>query len=198
MTRMYYELKFDDVKDLHNGTMSKKINKAIAMGIKDGLLMLEQIHKLKYFIRGGAGSMKTHPTKITWRTGNLAKSYDRYHQGDNHYGYYGTGAIRAPLLEYGGTVHAKPGKSLAIPTQNARVGVGGTLSPRAFPPGELFRGGDGRWLARAKGNNFIELMFWLVKSVYIPPRPIVKKAAKDVETPFQLMMARKVAKAMEK
>lgn len=197
--KTWYELDFDDVKDLQDGSMSKKLKQAISFGVRDGLLMVERRHKLRYFVRGGAASMKTHPTKITWRTGELAKSYERYYRNGQHYGYYGSTLKRAALLEYGDTIKSnRPGGSLAIPTPAARVGVGGSVSPRDFPKGELFRGGDGRWLARDKGDGFIELMFWLVKSVYVPPRPTVQKAAKDTEKPFQLMMAKRVAKAMEK
>jgi hypothetical protein len=199
--KTWYELNFDDVKDIQDGSVRKRIDKAISFGVRDGLQQIERQHKLKYFIRGKAASMKTHPTKITWRTGTLAQSYERYWKEGQSFGYYGSTLKRAALLEYGGTVSAKPGKALAIPTAAAKVGVGGTVSPRDYPPGELFipnwPKGSGV-LARIGSGGALEVMFTLVKSVRIPPRPTVKKAAKDMGKPFEMMMAKRIAKAMEK
>jgi len=194
---LYYELNYDDVKDMQDGSMSKRVNLAIAAGVSEGLLMLERRHKIKHFIRGNAASSKTHPSKITWRTGGLAKSFDRYHKKGDHFGWYGSPLKRAALLEYGGTVKAAPGKALAIPTDAARVGVGGSISPRNFPPGELFRPKGKSFLAK-NVNGKLVVMFNLVRSVTIPKRPILEKATKEIENPFFAMMEKKIAKAMDK
>lgn len=198
----WYELDFKDVKDIQDGRMKKRINKAIAFGVRDGLRDIEEYHKKKYFLRGNAKNPKTHPTKITWRTGGLAKSYQTYWKAGDHFGYYGTTLKRGALLEHGGTVNAKPGKALAIPTQAAKTG-GFAISPKFWPKGELFMpnkagGGKHSVLARIGSGGKLEVMFIFMKSVKIKSRPTVKKTAKETGKAFELMMAKRIDKAMEK
>jgi hypothetical protein len=196
--KTWYELDFGDVDDFGDGQMRKRIGRAISFGIREGLKRIEERHKKKWFLRGAAKSTKTHPRKITWRTGNLAKSYVTSWKRGNHFGYYGSTLKRAALLEYGGTVNAKPGKALAIPTAAARVGVGGTLSPKDFPDDGLFIPTGSSVLARIGAGGKMEVMFALVKSVTIKARPTVKKSAKAEEKVFEIMMSKRIAKAMEK
>ena len=206
MSNVYYELNFDDVKDIQDGRMRKRVNKAIAFGIRDELRNLEEYHKKRFFLRGSGKSQKTHKTKITWRTGGLAKSYQTYWKTGQHFGYYGTTLKRGALLEYGGTIRPVKAEALTIPTQAAKVGVGSTVSPKDFPKtgeGRLFRprlpgGGFASVLARIGSGGKLEVMFILMKSVKIPARPTVKKTAAANVRGFEKRMAMGIAKAMEK
>jgi hypothetical protein len=199
----WYEMDFKDVKDLQDGRMSKRVHNAIAVGIHNGLQMVEEHHKKKHFLRGNARNPKTHKTKITWRTGQLARSYIQYYKRGDHFGYYGSEMWRAKVLEDGKRISAKPGKALALPTQAARLGSGITLAPKYWPPGVLFRpnlpgGGKAPVLARIGKGGKLEVMFIFHKSIKVPPRPTVKKTAKETMPAFELMMGKRVAKAMEK
>ena len=199
--RVGHEIDFDDVKDLQDGRMRKRVNAAIAFAVRDGLNNLEEHHKKKYFLRGAAASPKTHPTKITWRTGSLAKNYTTYWKEGNHYGYYGSTLKRARLLEVGDTIRPTKKKALAIPTPAARVGVGAGLAQKDYPKGELFRpnkpgGGKYPWLASNVDGKF-KILFILAMKAEIPARPTVAKTAKDRIQPFQKLMTRRVMKAME-
>ena len=199
MSQVYYEMDFRAVKDLQDGKANKRIHKAVALGVRDGLRNIEESHKKGFFLSGNAESSKTHPTKITSRTGNLAKSYITYWRDGQTFGYYGTTLRRAALLEYGGTVTPKKAKALAIPTRAARVGVGGTVGPRYFPKGELFpykaKSGVGT-LARKGSGGKLEVMFILKKSVKIKARPTVKKTEKKMAPKVERMIAIRVEKAV--
>ncbi len=201
--KIWHEVNFKDVKDIQDGRMAKRVDKAIALGVHEGLQMLEEHHKKKYFLTGSGSNPKTHPTKITSRTGNLARSYMQYWKKGQHFGYYGTTLKRARLLETGKPI-IKPvrGKALAIPTPAARVGVGAGLWPKDYPKGELFRpnkpgGGKYSWLASTASGKF-KIMFMLVKQAKIKARPTVKKTARETGQAFELMMAKKIEKAMAK
>jgi hypothetical protein len=200
--KLHFEADFTQVKDMQDGKLKKKIAKAMSLGVRDGLRNIEETHKKKFFLRGRGKNRKSDPNKIVWRTGTLAKSYVTAWKGGNLFGYYGTTLKRAALLEYGGTVKAKPGKALAIPTEKGMVGVGFTISPKYWPPGELFiprfKGSSTGVLARIGKGGVLDVMFTLHKQVTIPARPTVKKSAKANEKVFQELMAKRVAKAMEK
>lgn len=81
--------------------MSKKMQDAVSIGIRDSLVVMETAHK-KLFVRGQAKNPQTYPDKIVWRTGALAKSYRRFWSKGEAEGFYGSTLKRATILEFGG------------------------------------------------------------------------------------------------
>lgn len=200
MVHVAYEMNFEPVKDFQDGSINKKINKAMAYVVRNSLTNLERHHKKKWFLRGRAKDPKTDPNKIIWRTGGLAKSYITYWKSGALFGYYGSTLKRAALLEYGGTIRPVSAKALAIPTRFARVGVGAGLRPRDYPPGVLFipkfKGVGSGVLAMIGPGGVLRPMFVLTKQAKIPPRPTVAKAAKEQEKKFQKDIADTVIKVL--
>lgn len=149
----------------------------VSLAIRDGLAILEKHHKTKKFKRGGYGA-KPVAGKLTWRTGQLARSYKIEYRKGALSGAYGSDLRRSKIHEFGGVIKAKK-KNLAIPTKYARQGKrmhhGSSLWPRDYPPGVLFRPAGKRYLAKAQGDKIIP-MFILRPYVKIPARPTLKKS----------------------
>ena len=102
--------------------MPAKMKKAISLGVRDGLAIIERGHK-NLFVRGQSKDPETHPDKIVWRTGTLAKSYITSWRSGQFTGAYGSTLRRSGILERGGTIKAKNAAYLKFQIGGAWVQV---------------------------------------------------------------------------
>jgi len=86
--------------------MPGKMKKAISVGVRNSLAIIERSHK-KLFVRGQSKDPTTYPDKLVWRTGTLAKSYISSWKPGQFTGYHGSTLKRSGILEHGGTIRAK-------------------------------------------------------------------------------------------
>jgi len=86
--------------------MPDKMKKAISVGVRDSLAVIERAHK-KLFVRGQSKDPTTYRDKLVWRTGTLAKSYVTSWKPGQFTGYHGSTLKRSGILEHGGTIKAR-------------------------------------------------------------------------------------------
>jgi hypothetical protein len=169
----HYEIDFTKVSDMVDGSMSKKLRKEVSVGIRDSLAILQRHHKTKSIQRGG-GKRKPVANKWTWRTGEAGRSFHIAMKRNALIGAYGSSLRRVRVLELGsqaalgGPIRPVRAQFLAIPTENAKSGVGGAVSPRDRNDLFFVRSNSGEGVLLQKGT--LALMFILRRSVTIPPR----------------------------
>lgn len=165
-----YEIKSESLNALLLQISGPQMRGRVSNALRRSLLLLENWHKDNELLKG-RGTSPPVADKVTFRTGELSKSYRIFMAAGALSGAYGTELRRARVLEKGETITAKGG-ALAIPTRRLRVGVGmDPRWPRDWPPGELFRPKGHRYLARRNEAGGIEIMYVLVRSVKIGARP---------------------------
>jgi hypothetical protein len=159
------------------------------IGLRDALALVQNYHQKREMIRGAMtregrfASAVADPSRLTTRTGGLARSYRIYLRRGEMVGYYGSTLRRARILETGGTIEPRSGKMLAIPTPYAMVGRGAAPWPSQQPKGTLFRIGSWLYKARAAGGKSAARsdlipMYHLVPRVRIRPRPALERTAR--------------------
>lgn len=184
------------VKGILDPTRAKR---GAMRGIRIAMALIERHHKEQEMVRGVEkaearySSAIADPNRLSWRTGQLARSYRIAIDQANMIGYYGSDLRRARLLETGGVITPKTGRCLAIPTAYARVGRGAALWPKDYPKGALFRIGMTLFKARLlKTRSDLIPMFNLVPRVRIKARPTVARTA----TATSLRAAQAIADSM--
>lgn len=176
-----FTLDMRHVAHLIDGKGGQRVAAAVSKAIPKGLAIMERHHKKQETRRGGSNKPAV-ANMVTSRTGTWSKSFRIYHQKGALVGYYGSELARAPMLEQGGTIHAA-GKLLTIPTDAARVGVGGALPARRYNLSFMMPGGKKalgvRKDPRHGGKDTV--YFWLVEKVTIPARPGLQRTIKAKE-----------------
>lgn len=156
-------------------TMPARMDNALSLAVRKGLVLLERHHK-KEEIRRGGGKSAPVPDKWTWRTGALAKSYRIYWNRGDLVGYYGSESKYSAILERGGEIKPRKAKRLAIPLDAAKYGVGNaTKSPRDYDGLFYLVSKKGNELLARHGERGLEPMFVLKKSVTLAARPTIKR-----------------------
>ncbi len=167
------ELNMRNLSTLLSSRVGESVRREVSKGIRDGLQVLESDHKKVQFRRGAGRDASTHPTQVTWRTGQLARSYRIYYVKGDLFGYYGSDLQRARILEEGDTIHMKD-KLLTVPTSAARKGVGMGLGARHLDL-EFMWGIYKKTGKKALGRDGV-VWFWLVEQVTIPARPMLARS----------------------
>lgn len=160
-----------------------RMRRELSHGVRDSLVIIERRHQFHEVRRSGSSRSEPVPGKWTSRSGvrGALGSFHRDWKEGALQGAYGSDLRRMEKLEHGGTIRPK-GQFLAIPTRAAPKEVW----PRYVP--DLFfvprHGGASGFLARKTGSG-IQVMYSLVRSVTLPPRPTLenaeKNSAKDVD-----------------
>lgn len=173
--KVEYELKLGQVRQMIDQG-GKTVEVAVSRAIPKALAILERHHKREEF-RRGASAGPSVAGRVSSRTGELSKSYRIYHERGSLVGYYGSELTRAAILERGGEIKAGA-KLLSIPTQAAKVGVGGAMSPRRYPGlrfmWPIYKKTGKKALGMVEGGKSV-VYFWLVDKVTIPPRLMLER-----------------------
>lgn len=159
------------------GDIMQPMRMKISRAILNGLIVIERHHKTEE-IRRRAGQSAPVADKWTWRTGALAKSYERFWKPGDLVGYYGSPTKYARMMEEGGTVRPKRAKMLAIPLKAAKYGVGGGLPPSKRDDLFMIRSRKGNLLLVKAAAAGITPMFVLKDQVKIDPRRTIERTEK--------------------
>lgn len=190
----------------------------VLKGLRKVVALVELTHKRDVVLKGRkAQSRKNGP----WakRTGELSKSFHSNVDAKELSATYGTQLSRAAVVELGTQValggplkSSKVGaggkrKLLAIPTDNARVGVGGAVAPSKrddlmFVQSRkgtkmLVKVGGFTATGKKKAAIPLKVMYILVPEVTIAPHPTLDPTAKKAQAGTKAAMAAAIAQGLE-
>jgi hypothetical protein len=153
------------------------MRRAIVVGLRKAMASVEQVHKREVMGRGmgpkfgGVWSM---------RTGEASRSFHRVIDDKELEGAYGSELRRVGIIELGsqeaigGPIRPRNGKYLAIPTDNAKVGVGAAPWPRNRTDLVFVQSLKGQPMLvrpRAGEKGGFDVMYILRRQVTVPPHP---------------------------
>lgn len=185
-----------------------KLKRTLASAINRGVTNAAAVYVAgikKSFTKGARFTHSAPGSPPNIQRGGLFKAIDKT-PTKNGVSIVHTSNLRyAPVLEYGATIRAKPGKALPVPIGPAgkrmleSAGKKGGLKNVGVPMTMIKRKGKPPLLVRfVKGRNArSEVLFVLKKSVTIKPRPFMAPAERSATLYADALVAFEVAASAE-